>query len=423
LQRARQAERTNREAAEQARIAAAGLQHDATARAQEHEAARGAREQASIGFRQLAEAEILQLVLEEASPSDVAVAGGWTFSRSLEVARALPAELLAVRSPAGEREVEVQRAVQLLDRELADADLSAYATRGADGLLIVSVAEAGATQSLTQIMQTLADEIADREHYLSAEERRVFSDALVEELGEHLRGRIHDVRGRVAGMNTVLARSPTAAGKTVELEWRPREGDDEAQQRVLALLRRDVRRLDEQARDELIAFFRSRIDAARRDHSVVAEPRPMSETLMDAFDYRHWFAFELRERSGAGLVRLSKQRHAVGSGGEQAVLIHLPLFAAAAALYGESSAPRLIMLDEALSGIDDDTRERVMKATVDFDLDLMMTSHELWGTYASVPQLAIYQLHRENAVFGVHAIPFLWDGAVLHELEQDSLLV
>ena len=38
----------------------------------------------------------------------------------------------------------------------------------------------------------------------------------------------------------------------------------------------------------------------------------------------------------------------------------------------------------------------VLKATVDFDLDLVMTSHELWGTYASVPQLAIYQLHREN---------------------------
>lgn len=81
------------------------------------------------------------------------------------------------------------------------------------------------------------------------------------------------------------------------------------------------------------------------------------------------------------------------------------------------------MLDEALSGIDDETRERVLKATVDFDLDVMMTSHELWGTYASVPQLAIYQLHRDNGAVGVHAIPFVWDGAILRELDQDSLLV
>ena len=105
------------------------------------------------------------------------------------------------------------------------------------------------------------------------------------------------------------------------------------------------------------------------------------------------------------------------------MLIHLPLFAAAAALYGDTQAPRLIMLDEALSGIDDETRERVLEATVAFDLDLVMTSHELWGTYRSVPQLAIYQLHRENGSFGVHAIPFIWDGDVLRELEQAELLV
>jgi len=104
------------------------------------------------------------------------------------------------------------------------------------------------------------------------------------------------------------------------------------------------------------------------------------------------------------------------------VLIHLPLFAAAAALYGDSRAPRLVMLDEALSGIDDDTRERVLEATVAFDLDVVMTSHELWGTYRSVPQLAIYQLHRENGAFGVHAIPFVWDGDVLRERKPDELL-
>ena len=38
-------------------------------------------------------------------------------------------------------------------------------------------------------------------------------------------------------------------------------------------------------------------------------------------------------------------------------------------------------------------------------------------------QLAIYQLHRENGAFGVHTIPFLWDGEVLRELEQGELLV
>jgi len=79
------------------------------------------------------------------------------------------------------------------------------------------------------------------------------------------------------------------------------------------------------------------------------------------------------------------------------------------------------MLDEALSGIDDDTRSRVMGALVDLDLDFVMTSHELWGTYHTVPSLAIYQLYREQGLFGVHCERFVWDGALLREEEQGEL--
>jgi len=70
-----------------------------------------------------------------------------------------------------------------------------------------------------------------------------------------------------------------------------------------------------------------------------------------------------------------------------------------------------------------DMRERVLAATVAFDLDIVMTSHELWGTYRSVPSLSVYQLHREQGVPGVHAVPFRWDGEILHELEQGELVV
>ncbi|HWD75614.1 MAG TPA: TIGR02680 family protein [Solirubrobacteraceae bacterium] len=423
LKATRETHRDAAETAQRALIEVAGLERDERTCAAEHELARSRREQASLAFRQLAQAGILQLALRETTPADAATAGTWTATRTLEVARGLPPELLAVRTGSGEQAVEVQRAVQLLDRELAEADMAAYATRGEDGLLLVRVTDAGGEQTLTQMLETLSAEIADREQILTAEERRVFTDALVEEIADHLRQRIHEVRGRVERMNAVLHRSPTAAGKTVELEWRPLEHDEGTQQTALALLRRDVRHLGEEARGQLVAFFRAKIDTARREHAFAGQPQPMVDTLMGAFDYRAWFAFGMHERGPDGRVRLTKRRHAVGSGGEQSVLIHLPLFAAAAALYGDSQAPRLIMLDEALSGIDDETRERVLEATVAFDLDVVMTSHELWGTYRSVPQLAIYQLHRENGTFGVHAIPFLWDGDVLHELEQGELLV
>jgi uncharacterized protein (TIGR02680 family) len=423
LKASREAHRHAGEEAQVALIAVAALERDAAVHGTEHEGARGRREDSSRAFAQLAHAGILQLALGEAAPDDADRAHAWTFTRTLEVVRALPEDLLSVRSAAGALAVEVGRNVQLLDRELAEADMGAYASRGEDGLLLVRVTETGGEQTLAQVLDTLDAEIADREQILTAEERRVFSDALVEEIADHLRQRMHEVRGRVERMNVVLRRSPTAAGKIVELEWQPLEDDEGTQRAALALLRRDVHHLGGESRGELVTFFRRRIEAARREHAFGTEPRPMADTLMSAFDYRRWFAFGLHERSDSGRVRLTKRRHAVGSGGEQSVLIHLPLFAAAAALYGDSHAPRLVMLDEALSGIDDDTRERVLEATVAFDLDVVMTSHELWGTYRSVPQLAIYQLHRENGTFGVHAIPFIWDGDVLHELEQSELLV
>jgi hypothetical protein len=415
--RARRGERDalDREHGETVRAEAA-LEAEERARESEYEAAREARAGAAGRFARLGPTDVLALVLDDEAPDDLAAAGDWSFTRALDVARSLPARLVEVRSSSADLGVEVMRRIQELDRQLADADLSAFASRDQGDVLLVRIAEGAAERPLAEVLQALDDEIADREQVLSAEERRVFSDALVEELADHLRARIHAVHENVAQMNAVLRRTPTAAGKVVQLEWRAVDDDTGVQREAVELLRRRLRDVDHDARARLVGFLRGRVDAGRRQESETGDT--MAQTLALAFDYRRWFAFGLLEEVNGRRERLTRRRHAVGSGGEQSVLIHLPLFAAAAVLYGDTQSPRLVMLDEALSGIDDDTRERVLAATVALDLDIVMTSHELWGTYASVPRLAIYQLHRENGVFGVHAIPFLWDGVVLHEGEQ-----
>jgi hypothetical protein len=185
------------ETAQEAAIAAGRLEHDAAARAAEHERVRSEREAAGDAFAQLGTTGLLALVLEEAAPVDAAAAGEWSLTRALEVARALPDGLLAVRSASGPLAVDVQRSVQLLDRELAEADMGAYGIRGDDGLLLVRVTEGAGEQPLLQVLDALTAEIADRERVLSAEERRLFSDALVEEIADHLRQRMHYVRGRL----------------------------------------------------------------------------------------------------------------------------------------------------------------------------------------------------------------------------------
>jgi uncharacterized protein (TIGR02680 family) len=403
---------------------AAGMLAASVERAQnagEREAeARSDREAALSAFARMERADIFRLALDEDVPADHRDAADWTLTRALEVLRGIPGSRL-VSDPPDKLAGSLSRACSDLDRDIAqEGDMSVFTTVDSDSVLAVRVRDGAAERSLPELTGRLAAEIAERDRTLTEEQRRVFGEALLEEIAAHLRARIHEVRSRVDEMNGVLRHSGTAAGKVVQLAWRPR-GETEAAS-VIPLIGKPASGLADAERDALVRFFRSRIELAQSAEIDAGDGEATVQTLRDAFDYRQWFTFELWEGLGRERQALTAARHAVGSGGEQAVLIHLPLFAAAAALYdGARSAPRLVMLDEALSGIDDDTRERVMGALVDLDLDFVMTSHELWGTYHTVPSLAIYQLYREQGLFGVHCERFVWDGSLLREEEQGDL--
>ena len=78
------------------------------------------------------------------------------------------------------------------------------------------------------------------------------------------------------------------------------------------------------------------------------------------------------------------------SGGERALVASVPLFAAASAYYksaGNPHAPRLIALDEAFAGVDDDSRAKCLGLLATFDMDVVMTSEREWGCYPQVPGL------------------------------------
>ena len=134
-----------------------------------------------------------------------------------------------------------------------------------------------------------------------------------------------------------------------------------------------------------------------------------TEQLTRALDYRSWHAFTIQR------LQDGQWRPATGpaSGGERVLAASVPLFAAASAHYksaGNPYAPRLVALDEAFAGVDDDSRAKCLGLLATFDMDVVMTSEREWGCYPQVPGLSICQLTRRDGIDAVLVTPWRWDG-------------
>ena len=84
-------------------------------------------------------------------------------------------------------------------------------------------------------------------------------------------------------------------------------------------------------------------------------------------------------------------------------------------------APRLIALDEAFAGVDDDSRAKCLGLLATFDMDVVMTSEREWGCYPQVPGLAICQLARQDGLDAVLVTPWRWDGRERRRAQQAAV--
>ena len=106
------------------------------------------------------------------------------------------------------------------------------------------------------------------------------------------------------------------------------------------------------------------------------------------------------------------------SEGEKKVVSYLPLFAAVAASYDalaqlEPAAPRFILLDDAFAKVSVDNHEKLFGLLVEMDLDFIATSERLWGTHASVPELAITEVIRDAEAGVILLEHARWNGTVI----------
>lgn len=357
-------------------------------------------------------------LLAVALPDLEAASDSWAPDPAVRLARAVERELESVddSDPAWER---VQRRITEELKDLSDA-LARHghmaAARLLDDGLIVDIVFQGRERSVPELAAALTAEVADRQQLLSAREQEILENHLITEVAGTLQELVGAAEHQVLRMNEELKDRPTSTGMLLRLVWRPARnapgGLAAARDR---LLRQSSDAWTDDDRTALGDFLQAQIDRARTDDPSGT----WLEHLTTALDYRSWHEFGI-ERHQHG-----KWQSATGpaSGGERVLSVSLPLFAAASSHYasaGNPHAPRLVTLDEAFAGVDDDSRAKSLGLLTAFDLDVVMTSEREWGCYPQVPGLAIAQLSRVDEIAAVLVTRWEWDGRDRTRVVRDA---
>lgn len=337
---------------------------------------------------------------------------------ALEAARAVASELATVPYE--------QRNIKDAEASLSQAMYGAQEVLGGradlalepEGEVVMLVAAAdGARMGAVRLHALLRDELADARGHLTDYEQDLFDRTLTGDTRRQVASRIRLAEELKDAMNAQLTRVRTVSGLSVRLDWRIDPELPPAMREARDLLLRDPAGLSEVDRQALHTFFRGRIDEVRAADTAAG----WEQQLLQVLDYRRWHQFVvlMDKGDGGGLVTLTKRKHGALSGGEKAIALHLPLFAAAAAHYRAApDAPRVILLDEVFVGVDDANRGQLLDLLVKFDLDMVLTSDHEWCTYRELDGIAIHQLITGDDDEAVTTVRFVWDGAALREADS-----
>ncbi|MEU5877894.1 TIGR02680 family protein [Spirillospora sp. NPDC047279] len=364
-----------------------------------------ARDDAVAGFRAFATTGLLGVALPGLEIPDPAQE--WAATPAVQLARTVNTELDTVDDADGPWDRSQKRVAEehkLLSDAMSRHGHSVGLTLR-DGIMVVDVVFQGRSRNVPGLAEALEAETAHRAQLLSAKEREILENHLLNEVAGTLHELIAAAEDEVREMNAELTSRPTSTGMRLRLVWKPARNAPDGLERVREKLRQTVDAWSVDDRAAVGAFLQEQIAREHADNPASG----WTEQLTRALDYRGWHEFAIQR------LQDGHWRTATGpaSGGERVLAASVPLFAAASAHYksaGNPHAPRLVALDEAFAGVDDDSRAKCLGLLATFDMDVVMTSEREWGCYPQVPGLAISQLSRRDGIDAVLVTPWRWDG-------------
>lgn len=304
---------------------------------------------------------------------------------------------------------------------LVDYALERSFDEAGERLLILSMRDRGHPLAPSVLREELAQMEEEQRRLLSEKDRQLYEQIILHSVGKAIRHKIYRAENWVKQMNRLMDERKTSSGLKLSLRWEPRTARNEQEldtNQLVTLLKKDPELLRNEEKEQMIDHFRSRIRLAEQE---AEQQDTLRKWITELLDYRSWFDFTLYFKKADGPKRqLTDSRFNVLSGGEKAMSMYIPLFAATYSRYSDSreDSPKIISLDEAFAGVDEENMRDMFKLLTDMGFDFMMTSQVLWGCYDTVPNLSIYELLRPDDADFVTLIRYHWNGHIRRMVDE-----
>ena len=284
--------------------------------------------------------------------------------------------------------------------------------------------KSGKILNILELSDALEMDLVNNKSLLNEEDRKLFEDLLLNNVGDSIREKIRDSKKWVSEVKKIMEAMNTSSGLTFSIGWLGKSKDTEQEMdtnEIVNIFNADVSMLSDNDEAKIVEHFRSKI-ALEEDKYDDGEVNYI-EVIKNVLDYRKWFQFKLYfKRAGGERRELTDKEFSKFSGGEKAIAMYIPLFAGINAKFNaaRSDAPRIIALDEAFAGVDDANIEDSFRILEELDLDYILTSQILWGDYKTINSLAISELHHLPESDVISVMRFKWDGVKRNLITNES---
>lgn len=273
----------------------------------------------------------------------------------------------------------------------------------------------GKEVSFIVLLEEIKKSIEELDLLISEEEKKIFEEILMNTISQKIKAKINQSEKWVEKINALMNSMDTSSSLKLNLSWNPKKSDEEGQLdtlKIIEILKRGDRNTESDF-SKLEKHFSQKIRTELRKYEGTGEVRNYHSIIKEVLDYRQWYEFKLHfVKNNERRKELTNNAFFQFSGGEKAMSMYIPLFSGIYARYekGRGDCPRIISMDEAFAGVDENNIRDMFRLLKQLDLQYILNSQILWGDYDTVDDLSICELIREENDDVVTVLRYHWNG-------------